>query len=229
MNYFDFLPEDVIGIVLVNINPHYYSNDMNDLNNLTKFSDVIKGILSDYKFWNIKIKKNMPEVDLSLIPNYLYDFRNKKLINILANVSLLYSSYFAVIEIMEEHEDMIREKDKDEGLNEDEDDDDDEDKDEDSRHAYILSCVNNFDIVNLARTTGVSDNVEEFLYDKFIKGEFAYDAWASIEMILYANNKYDFHFTFSGPGNEIVYNVSKKDIFNALMHIHCNGATRFDV
>lgn len=88
-------------------------------------------------------------------------------------------------------------------------------------HTFKLSTINNFDILNLWYTKKVSDELE-FDIERYYNVSFDILSKSHIFIKL----KYgEYHFTLTNPDQTLVvsYQVTYKDVFNALLHMYCNG------
>ena len=204
--YFDIIPQELTHVILYNI------DDINVIKNLYNSLDLMKNILLDHKFWNAKIRQNMPEVDLDFVPNYLYNYQGKSLDIILANYSLIYRCYNKVMKIIKYVYGRIIEIGK---LN-----DGDIIYVDHYSEKYMLALVNNFEVLKAHKSSSGGE-----LLERFLKGDFSETARSSIEILFYDDKIYKININFWSHHftNNITYIVTLRDALNLYMHIQCNG------
>ena len=85
MNYIDFIPRELIELILFNF------NDTNRFLNLYAAFPSLKNIIVD--FWNRKVKKDFPMLNPEVIPTYLFEYKNQDIFAIIINHSIIKEIY----------------------------------------------------------------------------------------------------------------------------------------
>ncbi len=215
--YFDILPKELNYLILFNIP----NNDM------TKLIEIrpLEGILDESNFWEQRVKYNFPNVTWELIPDYLYRYNKRQTFtqhfNRYYKLNLAYEKTIKILLTFKDSLSVAISVWYEEFTEEERKDFDNDIKiflqeDVSSFYTFRLNCINNFDVLNLWYTNKVEDNIELDI-EKYYKLEESY-------IMIYL--QYDMYsFGLKSNNEELIYNVEYIDIFNALLHLYCNGGS----
>lgn len=206
--YFDMVNDDIISQILIHVNDVMSYGKLVTLN-------FFGHVLGNYKFWNMLVKVKFSNITFDLIPNYLYTFDKKDdFIIWYSNYFRLNSAYSYATRYTNNFEKELRETGEYYGK-----------KSEGYKfHAptmrFALNLVNNIKVLNLYYTERISSELEKRLFEWYPLE--ADDSWTIISLT------YKEYFSISissdsSSSGEISYILTKRDVFNLLLHVFCNG------
>lgn len=229
MNYFDFLPEEMLAVILYDV------DSTRDLITLSDLHRSFKNILQNELFWSTKIRLTFPNLDFRVVPDYLWKYKDKELYTILANYRRLYEIYENVIRtfininieldyklqvlnmtIAREHNKSGFNVNLEEQLN--------------TEIKYDLHYITNFDLLSLSYTTGLDEKIKLELFKYFITAgdDYSTEQRASHYILIHISyfGTYKFAIESVPHHRRFEYKVNKQDIFNILIHLNCINAPR---
>ena len=202
MNYFDIIPWEANVSILIETT---YTN----LIKMYQSFKIFVEILSDNKFWNYHLYVYFPNLDLKLIPDYMYKLEDYTFETMLANRQRLDTakSYTEGIFIMSRRNALST------------------NSGDAFNRTYPLAFVNN---INALKLDLVSEDIRMNVVEKLL----VLSAIRKYQILIIVTNDLKYMIKLLLETDETLshrnrfepeYEISKSDMYNLLIHIHCNG------
>jgi hypothetical protein len=204
--YFDVIPEELNYIIISKIDVDLY-DDLYKIN-------IFKSILDKGYFWSNLLKGSTKDINYNLIPNYLYNYNdNEYNTNLYTYINLIdaynivkerINSYNSEKEFLSHYEDTTKYDNFQ------------------MTWTYDMRGINNFDILNLKYTKRINNDIEEKIR-KLLMTRFKLNKIYQLFEISFSLRMRGHVFILQVRGNQIEYEVSLQDMFNAMLHVILNG------
>lgn len=191
--YFSIIPVEVLTLIFIKVEEPYHIEKL-----LGTDFDVV---LSSASAWKLKIKLYFKDITWEVIPKSLLDYQNDEPIKSLYIYDRLYWAYDASKKMYDNT--LISGNTLD----------------------FNLVSINNFDVLTLKYTEKVDSITEKRIYKLCYAVnsgmEFTTTQMHDALQIHPVSDHFEFELiTDYGVGR---YKVSNRDVFNAIIHIYCNG------